>query len=358
MIYTIQVAIQVIVNVVLLILIFILLRKIDGLNHLKKNYVTIIVLQKIMEVLGKKVSSQEKLEEINKIFLDDYDIMFSTIVSYTGQEYEIKTSNVDSKYYSIFGKLIEEPMFKNNAEKNVPKYVTTTSGSSLKYSGANERGIRSVMFLPLYLYGAYAGYWILESTKVNAFDRLEKVQVSILKNNLSLILENGNYQATIEKMAVCDKLTGLHNRNYLYTKGLSKINEYPSSTVVIFDIDFFKKVNDSYGHDIGDKVLINVAQVTAKYIEEDDTLVRFGGEEFIILFHGKDINECRVKVDEIRKFISSMKFFITDIKAVSITVSYGMSTFNRGEDLNSVIKKADTALYKAKQNGRNRIEIA
>lgn len=350
-------AILAVINIILLIICFILLRQIDVFNQLKKNYSAVIVLQKIMEILGKKISSKEKLEEINRVFLNDYDITFSTVVSYTGGEHVIKTSNVESQHHSIYKNLIEEPMFRHNALNNIPKYVTTSVGTSLKYIGAHERGIRSVMFLPLYLDGSYSGYWLLEDTRPNAFDRLEKVQLSILKNNLVLILENSSYQSTIEKMAVSDRLTGLYNRYYLYSKGRSIINEYPVSTIVIFDIDFFKKVNDTYGHDVGDKVLINVVQTTQKHLSDEDIFVRFGGEEFIILFPGKDIGVCKLKIDKIREIISSIKFFVDDSKCINVTVSYGMSTFQRGGNLDSVIKNADVAVYRAKQNGRNRIEI-
>lgn len=348
----------IIFNVILLILIFFLLRQIDKFNNLKRNYLTVIVLQKIMEVLGKKISSKEKLEEINKIFLQDYDIMFSTIVSFSGDEHKVRASNAAPKHYPTFENLSEEPTFKHNCENNVPKYVTASFGTSLKYTEAEERGIKSVMFLPLFLDEAYAGYWLLEDTRPNAFDKLEKVQLSILKNNLGLILENSNYQSTIEKMAVSDKLTGLHNRNYLYSSGKTVIDKYAASTVVIFDIDFFKKVNDTYGHDIGDKVLINVAQTTKKYLSEDDIFVRFGGEEFVILFPGKDIGVCKLKIEKIREVISSIKFYITESKTLNVTVSYGMSTFQQGGNLDAAIKSADVALYRAKQNGRNRVEVA
>lgn len=348
---------SIIINTVLVTLIFILMRQLDTLNQMKKNYSTIIILQKIMETLGKKISGKEKMEEINEVFLKDYGIMFSTIVSYSAEENVVKASNVDSDYFPIFQTLAEEPVFKNNSIKNIPKYITTAESSTLKYNGAYERGIKSVMFLPLYLEEVYSGYWLLEDTRANAFDRLEKVQLSILKDNLVLILENSNYQATIEKMAVSDRLTGLYNRYYLYSKGRSIISNCPTSTIVMFDIDHFKRVNDNYGHDVGDKVLVSTVQTTETFISEQDIFVRFGGEEFVILFPDEDIDECKVKVDKIRQAVSNNKFPINDNEFINVTASYGMSTFRRGGNLDVALKNADIALYKAKQNGRNRIEV-
>lgn len=349
---------QLAVNIILFLIILFLLKQIDMFNHLKKNYSTIIILQKIMEIIGKKISSEGKIKEINDILINDYSIMFSTIVSYTEGRHKVKASNVDTVHHTLFLNIADEAIFKPNTQTGVPKYATTGSGLNLKYCGAEGRGIKSAMFLPLFLDEKYAGYWLLEDKRPNAFDRLEKVQLSILKNNLGLIIENSNYQSAIEKMAVSDRLTGLYNRNYLYTTGKEILNIYPFSSVAICDIDFFKKVNDTYGHDIGDKVLVNVARVTSDSLSEKDVMVRFGGEEFVIIFPGKDIKVCRIEVEKIRETISQSIVHVTSDKSLSVTVSYGMSTFQKGEDLDAAIKKSDVALYRAKESGRNRVEIA
>lgn len=345
-------------NLILIIYIFYLFRQLDIFQKLKKNYSSVVILQKIMEVLGKKISGQEKMEEINKILIQDNDIMYSTIVSYDGDNHVVQASNVNIAYHDVFKEIIEEPIFKNNVMKNIPKYVTSSYGETLKYTSARERGICSSMIMPLYLNESYTGYWLIEDKNPNAFDRFEKIQLSILKNNLVLIIESSNYQSTIEKMAVSDRLTGLYNRYYLYSKGRSIINDYPVSTVVIADIDHFKRINDTYGHDVGDKVLVNMVQTTLKCLTKQDIFVRFGGEEFVILFPGKSPNETKQKIDEIREVISREKFETGNNEYINVTVSYGMSTFQPGGSLDTVLKNADVALYRAKENGRNRIEVA
>lgn len=346
------------INLVLIVFVFVLLRQFDVFQKLKKNYSAVVVLQKIMEVLGKKISATEKLEEINTILIEENDIMYSTIVSYDGDDHVVKVSNVNSAYFDVFKEIIDEPIFKNNTLKNIPKYVTSPYGDGLKYVSAMERGIRSAMFMPLYLEGTYAGYWLIEDRRPNAFDRFEKVQLSILKNNLVLIVENSNYQSTIEKMAVSDRLTGLYNRYYLYSKGRTIINDYPVSTVVIADIDHFKRINDTYGHDVGDRVLVNMVQTTMKCLTKEDIFVRFGGEEFVMLFPGKSPEVCKERIDEIRETISGAKFDTGNNDFLNVTVSYGMSTFQPGGNLDASLKNADMALYRAKQNGRNRVELA
>jgi len=353
-----ELCILAVANLVFIIFVLILLKQLKNFQKLKKNYSAVVVLQKIMEVLGRKIPSNEKLEEINNLLIEENDIMYSTIVSYDGDNHTVQISNVNSVYFEAFKDVIDDSIFKNNALKNIPKYVTMPQGESLKYPSARERGICSAMFMPLYLNDAYVGYWLMEDRRPNAFDRFEKIQLSILKNNLVLIIENSNYQSTIEKMAVSDRLTGLYNRYYLYSKGRNLINEYPVSTVVIADIDHFKRINDTYGHDIGDKVLVNMVQTTLKSLSKQDIFVRFGGEEFVIMFPGKSPNECKEKIDEIREVISGTKFATGDNNFLNVTVSYGISIFQPGGNLDASLKNADIALYRAKENGRNRVEIA
>lgn len=346
------------VDFFLIFVMFKFIKQVEVFKQFQKNYSTLDIFEEIIKVLGKKISAQEKLEEINKLFIKNFDVNYSTIVYYTGKEHVVKSSNVEENYYPIFENLAEEPIFKHNLSQNIPKYVTSATGAALKYPGASERGIRSVMILPLYLNGQYAGYWLLEDLRLDAFDRIEKVQLSILKNNLILILENFNQQTLIEKMAITDRLTGLYNRYYLYSKGLNLVNLYPVSTVVMFDIDFFKKINDTYGHDVGDKILVSVVEVTNKHLSEDDIFVRYGGEEFIILFPGKSLSSCRSKIEQIRELISRTTFYAANNQSIHVTVSYGMSIFEKDRgNFDDSIKNADIALYKAKQSGRNRVEV-
>ncbi|MGE5328122.1 MAG: GGDEF domain-containing protein [Deltaproteobacteria bacterium] len=347
-----------VINIILIIFVFVLLRKLEIFQKLKKNYAAVVVLQKIMEVLGKQITATEKLEKINNILVEENDVMYSTVVSSDGGKHNVLISNTGPDYYQVFEELLEYPVFKNNALKNVPKYITSEYGNYLKYPSAFERGICSCMFMPLYLNDTYVGYWLIEDKRVNAFDNLEKIQLSILKNDLVLIIENNNYQSTIEKMAVSDRLTGLYNRYFLYSKGKSVINEYPVSTVVMADIDHFKKINDTFGHDIGDKVLVNMVETTLKYLSQEDIFVRFGGEEFVILLPGRTAEDNKRKIDEIRELISGVKILVNNNDFLNVTVSYGMSTFRYGENFDAALKNADIALYKAKENGRNCVEIA
>jgi len=119
------------------------------------------------------------------------------------------------------------------------------------------------------------------------------------------------------------------------------------------DLDYFKKINDTYGHGVGDEVLKRVADVIQNSIRNDDTLIRWGGEEFIILINTSKNSQLISISEHIRHSVSEIVFE----SIPSITASLGATLLLEGESFKTVIERADIALYRAKANGRNRIEV-
>jgi len=163
------------------------------------------------------------------------------------------------------------------------------------------------------------------------------------------------------KQAMFDALTEIPNRLSYEKKVAEEIARWKRFanplSLVIWDIDFFKKVNDTYGHKAGDKVLKTVAQLLVKNIRETDFLARFGGEEFVMLLPGTKQEETLRLVNKLRQQVENCGFHYHG-EAVKITLSCGVSSFNEGDSLNQVFERADQALYKAKKNGRNQCVIA
>lgn len=145
-----------------------------------------------------------------------------------------------------------------------------------------------------------------------------------------------------------DILTGLYNRRFLYD--LISKNDDRSFSVAILDIDHFKRINDSFGHDKGDDVLVSVSGIISEYVKNDDqTAVRWGGEEFIIYFYGADAESLHSIVSEICRKISE-NVILPDSSAVTLTAGVSAGT---GKNLDKAVKQADEYLYAGKQNGRN-----
>ncbi|WP_028950815.1 putative bifunctional diguanylate cyclase/phosphodiesterase [Sulfurihydrogenibium subterraneum] len=161
-----------------------------------------------------------------------------------------------------------------------------------------------------------------------------------------------------KKRSFIDNLTGLYNRNYLEEIENKNLKDF---VVIVADIDFFKKINDTYGHLVGDKILKTVAKNIKKNVRENDIVIRYGGEEFLILLQKErnldNINYINV-AERIRSSVENLKIKINEDDYIKTTLSIGVFLdTDKVKSLQEAIKKADVALYKAKNKGRNRIEI-
>jgi len=172
-----------------------------------------------------------------------------------------------------------------------------------------------------------------------------------------------NVQSSME-MAIIDPLTKLHNRRYLTSQLTTLINDGMSRgapvSFVILDVDFFKKVNDTYGHDAGDEVLVETAQRLRKMLRGSDILARFGGEEFVVVMPDTDKHAALRVAERLRQSIELKPYAIyKGGQQISVTASFGVSSLDgRMETADSLAKRADQALYEAKKTGRNRVVLA
>ena len=161
------------------------------------------------------------------------------------------------------------------------------------------------------------------------------------------------------KMAYTDSLTHIYNRlhfAHFLDAEIDKVKRYGSSfSIIFFDLDNFKDVNDKYGHLVGDDVLEKVTEVVAKANRSADIFARYGGEEFIILAPETDLSGASIHAERLRNAIERYEF----PTAGHITSSFGVAEFNAEKDnVETILERADKALYLAKEFGRNRVEKA
>jgi diguanylate cyclase (GGDEF)-like protein len=178
-------------------------------------------------------------------------------------------------------------------------------------------------------------------------------------NTIMPVLEVKKLLLSLKEKSLKDGLTGLYNRYFLeeYLVKAAALTERRESHlgVLMADIDFFKKVNDTYGHDVGDKVLQKFAEVMLKSFRKSDVIVRFGGEEFLILLHDTDEEKSIEVAENLRKIIENTQIPIPQ-GIIKKTISIGVAVFPKdSRDIWEVVKCADVALYYAKKTGRNKV---
>ena len=192
-----------------------------------------------------------------------------------------------------------------------------------------------------------------------ANEMMARVNTQIRRKKYTDFLRN-SLETSVE-LAVTDALTGLHNRHYLESHLKTLFDESVETgkdlSILITDIDFFKSVNDQYGHDAGDAVLKEFARRMRSNIRGMDLACRIGGEEFVIIMPETNLGECMFIAERLRKAIEQEPFAAPQIgKPLSITTSVGIATVDETtENLESLLKNADKALYCAKRDGRNRV---
>ena len=219
-----------------------------------------------------------------------------------------------------------------------------------------EHNISSLITVPLSTKNNILGVILVTSAQSFSFDQEQQEQLMIIANQVSLALENTRLHKETKLMAWHDSLTGLYNRNYLNIF-LSIVEDSTSNRLgcMIFDLDLFKVVNDTYGHTTGDVVLKKLALVLTKHTTTGRIAVRYGGEEFVMLDLHSSAEKLYALGEQIRKEVAALKFWTTAGEEFSITVSCGIALDNTGFD--NVFAKADTALYQAKNQGRNQVVV-
>ena len=183
--------------------------------------------------------------------------------------------------------------------------------------------------------------------------------MSLVGNQISLILEKVRLFEETKRLSITDALTGLYNARFFYhslDKEIERARRYSEHfSLVIFDIDDFKEINDTYGHQAGDDILREFARILLGYSRKTDIVARYGGEEFVIILPNTKKKEAFLLSDRIREQVCDYTFTCNG-NDVKITISGGIAGFpNDGDDARKLLYAADMALYAAKRAGKKQV---
>lgn len=314
---------------------------------------------KVLELLITGLEITQKMELMHELdvstsrFRSVVDAAYDAIVT-IDQEHNITLFNRAAE--NLFGysasELIGKPLLQllpERVRQHHDKYVNQFARSPVRSRQMNERNL---------IYGQHRDGTLLP------------VEIAISKINVGGLLEFTAIIRDIEdrvrlmnllkKEAVTDQLTGLPNRREFLSVVENALQAEEELSIFILDIDFFKKVNDTFGHDAGDDVLCALAQIGTSICRKMDVFARWGGEEFVMALPGSNLELAREIAEKLRTTIEAQDFTYSwyENRPIPFTVSIGLTTCKRGEqNVDIIMKRADLALYRAKESGRNRVEI-
>jgi diguanylate cyclase (GGDEF)-like protein len=201
---------------------------------------------------------------------------------------------------------------------------------------------------------------VLIISSANKFNDENNYAFEMFLRGLALSFRNAITYEQLQKLAANDPLTSLYNRRF----GMVRLTEEFSRSVrnnlplgiIMFDIDHFKSVNDTYGHTVGDRALVNISKISRMAIREGDFLIRFGGEEFLVILPGASKEDTQFVAERLRHMVEDSSIKHGD-QQIRITISAGYSSYpeNDVKDENALVTIADKALYTAKESGRNKV---
>lgn len=344
-------------------------KKIRELSNTNDQINNLRVLQDFIDTIGKDISVSNKIETINNILIEKFEVRYSTIVVFNGAEYVLKASNVDEKHWNTLKNLHTEEMFKDSILSATPKYVTINKAAeTLSYQKSETSRAKSAMFFPLYIDNIYIGYWIIESNEQHAFDNLDTNILEVVKENIVSVLKTITYQNTIENIYRIDKTTGINSAEYLYGNGKRIIDKYPQSSICMFKITNIEEINEKLGRNKGTEIIVKITNLIKSNISSEYIFVRYMGPKFAVAFSGVDLEGVENFIKTLKKEIENIQIIENEVKEQknktkenknkNKTCNYPktnfvIATYYKGTGLEEVTKKLEEYLDEANPEENN-----
>jgi diguanylate cyclase (GGDEF)-like protein len=200
----------------------------------------------------------------------------------------------------------------------------------------------------------FAALWALIATVIFVL-RAQLYRKNIQQSHDELVRLN----ALLKQQAETDFLTGCMNRRY-FDKVLKQAvdqghRQSSDLSLALFDIDYFKRINDTFGHDIGDRVLQHLSKLAQQHLQPSNSFARLGGEEFAILMPDTDILSAQAQMEALRAHIASTPLIYGELLPIPMTISIGVTALAASDNGSSLLQRADSGMYQAKEAGRNRV---
>ena len=330
-------------------------KKITSFNNLNQKVINLNILQDFMDTISKDASVEEKINQINNVIVERYQIKYSTIVVYDGTKYVVKASNVDEKHWDALSNLQSEEMFKESIQTSIPKYVTVDNENErLPYQKMEFARAKCAMFFPLYIDNVYIGYWLLEGNVPHEFDSIDTTILEVIRNNIVAVLRTVENQKIIESIVRDDRYSTLKTAEYLYGEGRKTIDKYTTSAVCMFRITNLEEINEDISRKTGDTIITKVCRTVKNNLSSEYIFVRYMGPKFAIVFSGIEKSAVVSFMQQVKEQVEAIEIEPVDVEfedaedvIAKPKINVIISTYYKGTALEGVLKKLEEYLDKA-----------
>ncbi len=337
-------------------------------DKIKKQAKEIVVMHELGRIMNSENSSLKEICDKVAFILARHLQLKSFCIFVLNEE----TSQLEIKSSIGLPKGIERKVIINIGEGITGKVAKTgdpmlindvTKDERFTYFGGLCRNIKSYLCVPMTVDRKVVGVISATEDSPGYFTVPDMNLLADVASHLSVAMQNIKYMDKLKSMSSMDGLTGLCNHRFFYQRLKQEISAAgrfkDKISIVMLDIDFFKKVNDTYGHKAGDRILVGVASILKNACRESDLVARYGGEEFALILPRTSKERAMAIAERIRERIRKRSFSISNDGAkIAVTLSAGISEYPAdGKSSNEIVQKSDEALYSAKHSGRNRVEL-
>ncbi len=300
-----------------------------------KNYEKWFLIFCHLSETGKKLTDLEIIGLYKQVFDEDL-----VEIGETDDEKTVKLAEISERLDEIMMELISNI---DTHQKNIDSHTKKLSESrSISYKDLTH-AVNKVLEE---IYELKKQNLILKKEVEKYHEEIKRLQkeLSIAKAEASFDFLTGLVNRSRFERAIEDAIRDFHKKNYPFS-------------IIFVDIDDFKRINDTYGHLVGDLVLKEVASIFKFYLRANTVVGRIGGEEFCILLPGVEIDDAKKIAERLKKIIENREIKLEDGTTVKVTASFGVTQVKMGDTVKSILERADKALYKAKKEGKNRVEV-
>ena len=296
------------------------------------------LVQEMLDIMSLDIKATDKIISLNEAFVSKFNIKYSTICLFDGYTFEVKASNVEKEYVNSIKDIVNDKAFKSNIIKKNVKYIVASKDKSLLYKSAIERNIKTALFIPICFEQNFLGFVLFEDTALNNLDKFSDNILVELRKNIANFIENLEFQNILETANIIDTQTNFYNNVYLYSNARKFLATYNNSAMIVIKMANLPNINDRYNRNVGNLLLVKLANVTKEVLGSDNIYIRYSGLRIIIFVKNTTAEAIQPKIEILLSNNKKIYEYVDDEK-VTIDTQILIHTLRKQNNIEKEIQK-------------------